>query len=158
MSDRKDFMGIPIAGNYGGWARAVQQPIEDLYPYFKEAFDKGIKAVKWEQYTPGWNDGEPCEFSISDVKFTANSEIAQAWLDSDDPDYDVIYPNHGYRYFDEENFMGYGEHPDGNEFKNINLPVAEGRFEDALRGVFGNDTQVVVTPERVVQFEWDCGY
>jgi len=32
----------------------------------------GVHAVRWTQYTPSWNDGEPCEFSVHEimVRFT----------------------------------------------------------------------------------------
>jgi hypothetical protein len=38
----------------------------------KEFFDKnpGITALKWTQYTPYFNDGDPCEFCVNDVYFT----------------------------------------------------------------------------------------
>lgn len=38
----------------------------------KEFFDKnpGITALKWTQYTPYFNDGEPCEFRVNGVTFT----------------------------------------------------------------------------------------
>jgi hypothetical protein len=160
VSDRTNFMGMPVEGNYGGWARAVQEPIENLYPYFKDAFANGVKAVKWQQYTPGWNDGEPCEFSISDVYVTSNEVVAAAWLDNTEPDWEVAYPEQELDYYEDYLFSEgrYGGHPDGDEIGKLPLPVDHGQFEDALRGVFGNDTEVVVTPERVVQFEYDCGY
>lgn len=36
----------------------------------------GVEAVKWQQYTPYFNDGEPCEFGIHQVfvKLTGVSE------------------------------------------------------------------------------------
>lgn len=43
----------------------------------KEFFDKnpGITAVIWTQYTPYFNDGDTCEFSVHDPYFTnANEE------------------------------------------------------------------------------------
>ena len=30
----------------------------------------GVKAVAWTQYTPYFNDGEPCEFSVNDKLFS----------------------------------------------------------------------------------------
>jgi hypothetical protein len=39
---------------------------------FREFFDKNpqIENIFWRQYTPYFNDGEPCEFSVHDVSFT----------------------------------------------------------------------------------------
>lgn len=38
---------------------------------FAEFFEKNpsVKAVKWQQYTPYFNDGEPCEFSVREFYF-----------------------------------------------------------------------------------------
>jgi hypothetical protein len=38
----------------------------------KEFFEKnpGITGVVWTQYTPYFNDGEPCEFSVGEPTFT----------------------------------------------------------------------------------------
>lgn len=38
---------------------------------FKEFFDKApeVTAIRWTQYTPYFNDGEPCEFSVHDFHF-----------------------------------------------------------------------------------------
>jgi hypothetical protein len=38
----------------------------------KEFFDgnPGVKAVIWSQYTPYWNDGAECIFSVNDPSFT----------------------------------------------------------------------------------------
>jgi hypothetical protein len=151
------FLGIKIEGNYGGWSRAIQEPIENLYEYFKVAFEKyGVTAVMWEQYTPGFNDGDPCEFGVREPKITTNPVVAAAWLEESEPDMDLAYPGQDL-YYDEYDFES-SHHPDGDIMREIDVPVNAGRFEDALRGVFGNDTKVVVTPTRVVQFEYDCGY
>lgn len=38
----------------------------------------GVEAVKWNQYTPYFNDGEPCEFGIGEayVRITGQDEEA----------------------------------------------------------------------------------
>jgi hypothetical protein len=160
MSDKTKFMGLPVEGDvtYGGRYRAAQEPVENLYVYFKNAFDKGVKAVMWTQYTPGFNDGDPCEFTVCDARLTTNPLVADAWLEDTYPDMAVAYPGNEYDYYDEYLYEPWGEHPDGNHINDISIPVSAERFEDALDGIFGNDTKVVVTPERVVQFEYDCGY
>lgn len=157
----RTFMGIKITGaGYGnGYSRAVQQPIEDLYPIFKRAFDSGAKAIKWNQYTPGFNDGDPCEFTVGMPHVTSNAEVARAWLDNDIPDLELAYgPQAGY--YDEYEYSYDGTHPDGKEMDDLvgTIPVEAEAFEDALRATFGNYTEIVVTPESVVQFDYDCGY
>ncbi len=45
---------------------------------FKELFEArpDIEAVRWRQYTPYFNDGSPCTFSVNDtyVKFKGNTD------------------------------------------------------------------------------------
>jgi hypothetical protein len=153
-------MGIKVTGNAQYTAdRPIQLPIEDLYPYFKEAFDKGLLAVSWTQYTPGFNDGDPCEFTVGEVRGTANEEIARAWVEEDTPDLELAYGPQA-PYYDVYEYGYYGDHPDGKEFGDVvnSIPVEKGSFEDALRSTFGNYTEIVVTPTQVVQYDYDCGY
>jgi hypothetical protein len=184
--DKNDrlFMGVPIQGErgYTRYTRSyVPRPIEELYPYFKAAFDKGVKAATWHQYTPYFNDGEPCEFSVYDLSVTNNEEVAENWLDDNFHEdrlvevtkeaYDeekAYVATQRWSYFPYEEIDGkyykrYEEgaydyipgsgHPDG--ISDVDIPVNDLEFQDALRSVFGDHTQVVVTPTRVVQFDYE---
>jgi hypothetical protein len=153
------FMGMEVEGKYGSWNRTPQEPIQNLLPYFKAAFESGITAVKWAQYTPGFNDGDPCEFTVNDPRVTTNALVAQAWLDNEDPDLEEAYPGKEYDYYDEWDYESTHDHPDGlTQATWPDVPVDSGRFEDAVRSKFGNDIEIVVTPNRVVTFEYSCGY
>lgn len=166
MTDRK-FMGIEVEGDIVSQGRTPvdQEPIENLYPYFKAAFENGVLAVKWEQYTPYFNDGEPCYFRVGEPQYTSNSGIAEKFLNDEgnwdltDDDLRELYPDkdeswyENNLYLESYNFQGWGGHPDG--LNAINIPVDERRFELALLGAFGDHTTVVVTPDRVVQFYYD---
>ena len=52
---------------------------------FKKVFDAHpeIKAIRWTQYTPYFNDGETCEFSRHDLEVrladTAEDEFESSW-------------------------------------------------------------------------------
>lgn len=181
---KRVFMGLDIEGDRG-YTRYrqsyVPRPVEELYPYIKDAFDKGVKAITWKQYTPYFNDGEPCEFSVGEPAVTKNPEVAKAWLEENfypeveteitkeefesedsrwytqrivengaDKKYFRTYEEGTYDY----EIPYYGTHPDGIVKDELDIPVQAGEFEDALRTAFGDHTQVVVTPERVVQFEY----
>lgn len=64
---------------------------EALKEYFEEIFaaDPELKKIRWVQYTPYFNDGEPCVFSIGEPEFNFGEE-------SDDDEYD------GYSYGEAE--------------------------------------------------------
>lgn len=172
MSDKSYFMGITIEGldrTYGRYERKSQEPIENLYPYFKNAFANGVLAVSWNQYTPYFNDGEPCEFSVHSVGVTSDIRAARSWLEDEEyvpedyvepAEYDDSFPYregglYDYEINSDSWIEKYGnDHPDGLTSA-VNVPVSEERFEDALRGAFGDHVTVVVTPDKVVVFEYD---
>lgn len=184
--DVRRFLGLPIEGDKGytrHYRTYTPRPVEELYDYFKEAFDQGIKAVTWHQYTPYFNDGEPCEFSVYDMSVTNNEEVAEHWLDDnfyedrlvevDKAEYDAEYEamkNSRYSYFPYEeqdgkfykryeegayDYIPGSNHPDKIGADDVNIPVNTLEFEDALRTTFGDHTQVVVAPTRVVQFDYE---
>jgi len=59
-----------IASLYEDLDKKVANAGESLFKeFFTEIFESApeIKAVHWRQYIPGFNDGEPCEFSFYDI-------------------------------------------------------------------------------------------
>lgn len=160
----RHFMGIEVEGHYNhGRSYYEQRPMEELVPYFREAFEKGIKAISWHQYTPYFNDGEPCEFGIGDISYTSNPVVAAAWVQEEYGDEDDRYDESGeiIKDFVPTDFYSYEEpwsvkypHPDGFKKGDIVFPSMSS-FEQVLNETFGDHTTIVVTPERVVQFEYD---
>lgn len=65
---------------------------DGIFKTFFEFYPE-IAAVKWNQYTPYFNDGEPCEFCVGEFSFydkkNGNGEILDA--DYADGDGDTIY-------------------------------------------------------------------
>lgn len=61
-----NFLGIPINGDITrGSDRVEQKPIEELQPVLQAVLDDPtIVEFGWRQYTPYFNDGEPCTFSV----------------------------------------------------------------------------------------------
>lgn len=60
---------------------------EALKEYFLEIFEKfpELKAVRWAQYTPYFNDGDPCEFGICDPYFIIDGFGSESsWEDEDE--------------------------------------------------------------------------
>lgn len=179
--NKREFNGIPIEGDRGytrTYRAYTPRPITELYPYFKAAFESGITAVTWHQYTPRFNDGDICEFSVYDLCVTSNEEVAENWLNGDfyeDRIKEISkeefieattgrYRSYGYyegdggkfyREFQEGtyDYIPGSSHPD--DIEEVDIPIGLIEFEDALKSVFGDGTQVVVSPSRVVQFDYD---
>lgn len=167
MSNTRSFLNVPIEGPISkGRNYENQRPMEELVPYFQNAFAKGIKAIAWTQYTPYFNDGDVCEFSVGDFSYTSNQTVADIWLAEMAGDEDDVY-----EYEDNDNgelrdeflrtdFYGYENpwseaypHPDGFKRGDIELPSGI-QFEQVLNETFGDHTTIVVTPTRVVQYEY----
>lgn len=66
MTTNRNFLGIPVQGDYTeGARRREQRPIEELQPIMQAVLDDPtIVEFGWRQYTPYFNDGDPCEFDV----------------------------------------------------------------------------------------------
>lgn len=151
MSDKKlDFRGKLLVDNsYSYKSQFVEQlPLTNMLPKLEDIFSKGVLALKWNQYVPSFNDGEPCEFTIDDVRITSNPVVAAAWINGDMFDEDE---------YDENYIERTSNHPDG-EAGNISTPIGLPAYDYALRAEFGDNVEVVITPEATYQFDYNCGY
>jgi len=82
-----------MAEDYANLRKQFQKDAQErLKGAFKEVFDEypdvDLKIV-WTQYTPAFNDGEPCEFTLGEVEVTnlPNDEIASSHYDADEEVY-----------------------------------------------------------------------
>lgn len=68
MTDR-NFLGIPIEGDINrGEDRVDQKPLEELSPLMQAVLDDpGVARFGWRQYTPYFNDGDPCVFGVREL-------------------------------------------------------------------------------------------
>lgn len=122
-----------------------KQFIEDakaaLTPALQQVFTDHpeIKAYGWAQYTPYFNDGEPCEFSVNDIYVSTSDEredsfYGDGWTD------------------------GYGDaqgvSPEGLA-KLGALQKTFGSMEEVLKDAFGDHVRVIVTRDGVDVDEYD---
>lgn len=71
-----DFAGLPVVGDivYGD-EQQEQRPIEEFYSLMLDVLaDEDVKEIHWTQYTPYFNDGEPCTFNTAEVTLTLHSQ------------------------------------------------------------------------------------
>lgn len=112
-----------------------------LQPALLDVFNKHpeIVAFGWTQYTPYFNDGDTCEFSVGDLYVTKDAEVAEEdslW------DWDGVYRTMG----------GYSE----DEIKTLtSLEKILSSNEELLQVAFGDHVQVIVTPLGVDVEEYD---
>lgn len=65
--------------------KAQQDMVDLLKPKFQNLFvpfmEKWkIDKVFWTQYTPYFNDGETCEFSVNDLEFSVEDLGEESWI------------------------------------------------------------------------------
>lgn len=126
-------------------AKKFQATAQELFKKTtKNFFDSvpEIKAFYWSQYTPYFNDGEECVFSVYDVYFTNTT-------DTDNIEWNEEYEG------EEENvfiYTGWNEQPDlSKESKErcdqIRTLIGSSEFEDVMRAMFGDHVKVIATAE-----------
>lgn len=81
------FLGIPVDGDIVRPKSEVpQRPLADLAPMLQAVLDdETIAAFGWRQYTPYFNDGDPCVFGVSGVWFARPEDLpADGHSDADE--------------------------------------------------------------------------
>jgi hypothetical protein len=171
---RKNFLGIPVIGDlqFSG-KRVSQRPLDELSPLMQDLLDDPtITWFGWTQYTPYFNDGEPCIFSIHGGLAVGIGESVTDDHDiSDDDEYDDISEGVEYNSYLGKRLGRYddnpGNHPIGtytgpDEARYDRCLVLEralnsSAFDDVLLEHFGDHCSVLVTKTsiRVSEYSHD---
>lgn len=156
MTAPTNFLGIPITGDITrGSDRVEQRPLEELAPIMQAVLDDPtIVSFGWTQYTPYFNDGDPCEFGVHTCWVRTIDDDPDA---SDGWDLEVTssHPTLGkrsHRYSREigEYVTGPYEGPDEARYDRcleLAKAVEGGAFENVLLDLFGDHAEVTVTRE-----------
>ena len=127
--------GIAIHGDVQhGHRRPDQKPLEDLVPLFQAVLaDPGVEEFIWDQYTPYFNDGDPCEFGIHGC-YSLNSDavsLREEVGDFDKWEYETgRYGNANARIPESANALADA--------------IEGGQFENVLLEHFGDHTEVTL--------------
>lgn len=122
---------------------------------FKEFFKENpsISAIHWNQYTPYFNDGEPCEFSVSDFNFfigpESEVENISCWGAYEGDRDDCYCDCHFDKEWMTEKQVDFVEScninvDSVNEFKSI---MGDSEMEDIFLSTFGDHCYVIATRE-----------
>jgi hypothetical protein len=157
-TERTSFLGIPVEGDINhGSDRADQRPLSDLEPLIRAVLaDEFVDSFGWRQYTPYFNDGEPCTFRLTDVWFRTVADLA-----ADDDDFE-----------EDSHYVGWGKHPTlggkgygdpgytGDHEESWKRCVAlsdaidSDAFENVLLSAFGDHCKVVVRRDGITVDEY----
>lgn len=152
---KRNFLGIPVDGNIThGATRRAQRPIEELQPLLQAVVDDPtIVEFGWRQYTPYFNDGEPCTFSVYGM--WVRVEGVEVVEDEEDPwDLELDNSEHAlgrrpYRWnadtrqYDRFSYEG----PDEERYERVHAldaAIQGGEFENVLLEAFGDHAAVTV--------------
>ena len=155
MTDTKNFLGIPVVGDIDeGEKREKQRPIEDLAPLMQAVLDDPtIVEFGWAQYTPYFNDGDPCTFGVGgeiwvrtvtdeDVEDTYELEVRRYGGHPSLGRKDRTWNREANSY--EE---GPYEGPDEARYERcqaLNAAIEGGEFLDVLLEAFGDHAEITV--------------
>jgi hypothetical protein len=114
--------------------------LESLQPLF----DLGVASVSWKQFTPYFNDGDPCEFSVHDPS------VFHPEFDPDGGDYENgFYDSWTLRYLLEENQLDTDLPPDSvtsitETLSAIGRTITDEAVEPFMEDLFGDHVEVLV--------------
>lgn len=116
--------------------------------YFEKYGDK-VAALYWDQYTPYFNDGEPCEFSVHELEIA----MARDGVDPDDEDFDPEEYDH------EGGYIGRGQttEPEGFERDAAAIHSFLEKNEEIAKDAYGDHVRIIVTAKgaRTLDYEHD---
>lgn len=124
----------------------------------KEFFDgnPSIKAVVWTQYTPYFNDGDTCEFSVNSPTFTNAPDPENVrWGEYDGDEEDVFaVENMAYAmksdspyYKEDQEAIRKAGGVDVDSCEAFERMICSSSMEDVMLAMFGNHVQVIATRE-----------
>lgn len=121
---------------------------EEFKSFFKDVPE--IKVIKWTQYTPYFNDGDPCEFSVNEPTFSNadDADLVSAWGEYEGEDEGIFA------------FQGTwslpGELKDKKDrIKELSEMLCSSAMEDVLLAAFDDHAIVTVTRAGIDSDEYE---
>lgn len=114
-----------------------------LTNYFEKIFDNisEVKAIRWTQFTHGFNDGEPCYFHIGEIEFFPDDpEVIELEID-------VLKEKGEKKYLEEYNLRYYGDKSLKEKIETIADTIESAT--DILKFMYGEPTTVTVTRQGI---------
>lgn len=168
IEETKNFLGIPIKGEIsGGDRRTPQRTQEELTPIIQAVLDDPyFTEFGWRQYTPYFNDGEPCTFGVHGFWIRTQDQEPRDPAGTDEPDQDEDWDEDV-----EDNLCldGYKPHPSlgGKNWRNhyqyegtreaqynvaekLNQAIEGGEFENVLLELFGDHAEIKVRRDGII--------
>jgi hypothetical protein len=149
------FLGIPVEGEITrGDKRAEQRPLAEFAPLMQAVLDDPlIEEFGWHQYTPYFNDGDPCVFSAYGA-WVHTAEKTDSDIDDEEQQLDY-HPVIGIKRWDEKSrsYARVKQTPEHsaayNRVKELSDAIEGGHFDDVLLDAFGDHAMVIVKKDSI---------
>lgn len=124
-----------------------KQALSDSLKEFLEKYTD-VKCIKWKQYSPHFNDGEPCTFSVHDPELFFNKN-------DEEDEYEGSYCSWRLGYCKKENKKNSSKITDEmiKDFENLSKLICEN--ESVCESVFGDGYEITATKEGIEANEYD---
>ena len=149
------FMGMTIEGDIQfGTSPVPQRPKEELAPSITELIDNpAVAGVRWTQYTPYFNDGDPCTFSVHglEISLVGHEDIVDdyseptGFFDEYSESFKTFLADKRYDYPTRSFVPLVSPNPEIlAAFRALDGDLEGGAFNDALLELFGDHATVAV--------------
>lgn len=124
--------------------KLVNEGEDALKEAFKELFDKHprLESVTWVQYTPYFNDGDPCYFGV--WGFDPSIVKPEESEDSEDEDDEDLYDD-DYTYGERLSALADSSDPELQKIAEAVRELTRDIPDDVLENVFGDHCKIVAT-------------
>jgi len=137
---------------------AFKEEVKNLF----QAVPK-LKVVKWNQFIPSFNDGDPCTFKMTDIVYSNcpdHSKIS-GYGEIEDMDEDEYEEAFGEFWATDSSSLKVDSDLSPEEVETVKAfdkVISSYTMHDVLEATFGSDATVTCTPEEVFTEEYYCGY
>lgn len=122
------------------------------------AANPDVEAIAWRQYTPYFNDGDACEFSVHDFNFRLKGSDFNGEIEVEDfEDFSYGEEHPWYTTWNLGPDAGDDETPEDFKKKLVALEVPAREFvakfrdhDDLMEMTFGDHVKVIATPEKFI--------
>ena len=130
--------------------KRFQSKAQELFKQTTKLFfekNPAITAMIWTQYTPYFNDGDTCEFSVGDPSFTNVDDLddLSRWGEYEGEDEDKWSESSwGFKYQSEKKGTVF-EGIDPASIEKFSSLIQSSEMEDVMKAMFGDHVRVVAT-------------
>ena len=144
-------MQIDIENIKKQYMEKMQEAMKSVFSSMFATYPQ-IKTIYWSQWVPGFNDGEPCEFTVGEIYFSPLE-----WKDITDPMFeDDMMDADGTEAFNAYETSHVVSEQMKNDMRNFDRLMNQ--IESSLEASFDSNSWIRAHRDGFEVEEYDCGY